>query len=162
MLGKLRNMTSVYISQNGKMLMLYRIGSKVVEPSWCGIGGHFEKEELNDATACALRELSEEINISENDLNNFQMRYVTLRLKNGEIRQTYYFFADLKPYVNVELICAEGVLKWVDYNNIIDKKMPYTAEFVLRHYLEIGKNNNHIYGGIATKNDVVFTKFEEF
>ena len=49
--GKLRNMTAIYLTQNGKMLMLYRVGSRVVSPSWCGIGGHFEKDELNDAKA---------------------------------------------------------------------------------------------------------------
>ena len=56
--GKLRNMTTIYILRDNKVLMLYRIGSRVVlTPSWCGIGGHFEKEELNDARACALREI---------------------------------------------------------------------------------------------------------
>lgn len=45
-----------------------RIGSKVVEPSWCGIGGHFEKTELNNARACVLRELYEEMKIPESAL----------------------------------------------------------------------------------------------
>ena len=63
--GKLRNMTAIYLSRNGKLLMLYRVGSRVVLPSWCGIGGHFEKDELNDAKAAMLREMSEEIGISE-------------------------------------------------------------------------------------------------
>ena len=36
---KLRNMTSIYISCGTKILLLYRIGSRVVPPSWCGIGG---------------------------------------------------------------------------------------------------------------------------
>ena len=44
--GKLRNMTSVYITRESEgekqMLLLYRIGSRVVAPSWCGIGGHCE------------------------------------------------------------------------------------------------------------------------
>lgn len=155
-------MTSVYISQNGKMLMLYRIGSKVVAPSWCGIGGHFEKDEINNAAACVLRELYEEMHIAETDLNNLKMRYITLRLKNGEIRQTYYFFAELKSDVKVKHTCSEGVPKWIAYDDIIGKKMPHTADFVLRHYLEIGKDNDYIYSGIATKNDVVFTKLEEF
>lgn len=91
--GKLRNMTSIYLSCNNKMLLLYRIGSRVVAPSWCGIGGHFEDFELNDARACVLRELDEEMNISETDLENISLRYVTLRLRKGEIFQNYYFFA---------------------------------------------------------------------
>ena len=44
---KLRNMTSIYILREDCLLLLYRVGSRVVEPSWCGVGGHFEPEELN-------------------------------------------------------------------------------------------------------------------
>ena len=56
---------------------------------------HFEKEELNDARACALRELYEETGIAEEEIENLSLRYITLRRKNDEIRQNYYFFADL-------------------------------------------------------------------
>ena len=54
--GKLRCMTSVYLSKSNKMLLLYRQGSSVVNNLWIGsAGGHFEKDELNDAGACVLR-----------------------------------------------------------------------------------------------------------
>lgn len=69
---RLRNMTAVYISRGEEMLMLYRIGSRVVEPSWVGIGGHFEPEELNDPKACMLRELEEEIELTSEDLEHLQ------------------------------------------------------------------------------------------
>lgn len=45
---RLRNMTSIYITREDRMLLLYRIGFRVVTPSWCGIGGHFEEAELNN------------------------------------------------------------------------------------------------------------------
>ena len=50
--GRLRNMTAVYITRGEEMLLLYRVGSRVVAPSYCGIGGHFEEAELN-AACCA-------------------------------------------------------------------------------------------------------------
>ncbi len=54
---KLRNMTSIYFIDENRMLFLYRMGSRVVGNSYIGsAGGHFEKEELNDAKACVLRE----------------------------------------------------------------------------------------------------------
>ena len=112
--GKLRNMVGIYIMNNDKILLLYRIGSKVVQPSWCNIGGHFESFELNDAKACALREVFEEAGVAESDLENLTLKYVTLRLKNNEIRQNYYFFADL---LNKDLqleYCDEGLLEWVE------------------------------------------------
>lgn len=160
--GQLCNLTSVYISSGQKMLMLYRIGSRVVEPSWCGIGGHFEKTELNDARACILRELYEEMEIPESALKNLSLRYITLRLKKGEIRQNYFFFADLKPGIDIELLCDEGRPEWVAYEDVLDKEMPYTAKYVLRHYLKIGKNTTSIYGGISTKAAVDFVELAEF
>ena len=56
--GKLRNMTSVYITKADKMLLLFRQGGRVVNDVWTGsAGGHFEECELNDARACVLREM---------------------------------------------------------------------------------------------------------
>ena len=63
---KLRNMTGIYLSCKGQMLLLYRQGGRVVSNQWvASAGGHFEKEELNDPEACVLRELREELNLSE-------------------------------------------------------------------------------------------------
>lgn len=62
--GKLRNMTSVYLSKGERMLLLFRQGGRVVNNVWVGsAGGHFEEYELNDARACVLRELEEELGI---------------------------------------------------------------------------------------------------
>lgn len=45
-------MTALYLISGDRMLLLYRIGSRVLKtPVWCGVGGHFEKEELSDARA---------------------------------------------------------------------------------------------------------------
>lgn len=160
--GLLRNMTSVYITSGDKILLLYRIGSRVVAPSWCGIGGHFEKNELNDARAAALRELREEIDLGEEDLDNFQLRYITLRNKNGEIRQNYYFFAELAEGVQVTYVCDEGLLEWVPLNKMQDKIMPYTAKYVLQHYHTMGRKNDLLYCGTAMENGVVFHALEDF
>lgn len=65
MTGKLRNMTSLYILKDDKVLLLYRQGSRVVNDKWVGsAGGHFEPEELNDARACVLREMKEELGLA--------------------------------------------------------------------------------------------------
>lgn len=80
MLGKLRNMTAVYLMKGDKVLLLFRQGGKVVNDVWTGsAGGHFEEFELNDAKACVLRELNEELALCENDIENLSLRYVTLR-----------------------------------------------------------------------------------
>lgn len=158
----LRNMTAIYISRAEEMLMLYRIGSRVVEPSWCGIGGHFEQEELNDPRTCMLRELEEEIGLRESALENLRLRYVTLRLKNGEIRQNYYYFADLKPEEEVNLISDEGRVEWIPYDRVLDRKMPLTAKFMLEHYMNIGRFTDGLYSGTTTESKMVFTELRDF
>ena len=134
MAEKLRNMTAVYLFREGKLLMLYRVGSRVVAPSWCGVGGHFEQAELNDPRACALR----------------------------EIRQNYYFFAGLKPGAAVRGTCDEGRLEWVPYDSVLKREMPFTAKTVLRHYLRVGCRTRCIYGSVTEAEDSAFTELAEF
>ena len=160
--GKLRNMTAIYIMDHDKMLMLYRIGSRVVAPSWCGIGGHFEKDELNDAKAAMLREMKEEIGLSEHDIENLKFKYVTLRMKNGEIRQNYYFFADLKEGSVLNAECNEGNLEWVPFDEVLKKDMPFTAKGMLEHYMSTGRFDDKFYGGITTEEGVTFIEMTEF
>ncbi|QSX07260.1 NUDIX domain-containing protein [Sedimentibacter sp. zth1] len=161
--GKLRNMTSVYISQDNKILLLYRKGGRVVNDVWVGsAGGHFEEFELNDARACMLRELKEELNLSEKMLENIKLRYVTLRRTKGEIRQNYYFFAKLNQDYKIELNSNEGIAKWFDIEEIKSLEMPYTAKYVIEHYVDIGIKDDLIYGGIANSEKVVFIELPEF
>lgn len=144
------------------MLLLYRIGSRVVEPSWCGIGGHFENDELNNPRACVLRELFEETGITENDIGSVNLKYITLRRKNNEIRQNYYYFTELH---NTEIDisrCSEGTLEWVGINRILDKEMPFTAKECLKHYLSVNKKDDKLYVGVATDSSVNFVELNEF
>ena len=86
---KLRNMTSIYITKGDEMLLLFRQCGRVVSDTWVGsAGGHFEENELNDPRACVLRELKEELGISESGIRNLLQRYVTLQRaiqKSGRI-----------------------------------------------------------------------------
>lgn len=148
--GKLRNMATVYIKSGDEMLMLYRVGSKVVEPSWCGVGGHFEDEELNDSCAAVLREMNEEIGITENDIDNLTLKYLCIRRVKSELRLNYYFFADLKCSKERIEKCSEGELKWVKTEKLNSLKMPLTAQEMIKHYLTIGKNDGAFYVGTIT------------
>lgn len=161
--GRLRNMTSIYLyDENNRILLLYRIGSKVISDSYTGTaGGHFEKEELNDAKACVLRELKEETGLTEQDISNLDLRYITLRYSKSEIRQNYYFFAKLNN-TEKEIKSIEGNLKWFALDEINDLDMPYTAKYVVKHYVGNGRFNNKLYGGLATKEGIDFIELEEF
>ena len=161
MIPKLRNMTSLYLVDDDKVLCLYRIGSKVVSNRYIGsAGGHFEKEELNDPRACILRELQEELSLTENDLDGFSLRYITHRLMGGEIRQNYYFFARLKE--DRELQSNEGQLRWVPFEEVAQLYMPVSAKHMILHYLKEGRFTDHIYAGITEETGTTFVPMAEF
>lgn len=161
--GKLRNMSSVYVVKNEKVLLLYRQGSRVVNNVWIGsAGGHFENYELNDAKACAIRELNEELGIGPDEIENIQLRYITIKRTSEEIRQNYYFFADLKDGVDENLNSNEGISKWFSFEEIYSLEMPYTARYVIEHYWATGRYTSEMYVGIVNKENVIFTNLPEF
>ena len=138
-------MTSIYLLKDDKVLLLFRKGGRVVSDVWTGsAGGHFEEFELNDAKACVLREMNEELGLCEDNIRNLSLRYVTLRRTKGEIRQNYYFFAILNEEVSDDLVSNEGELKWFSLKQLDELEMPYTARYVMNHYYSIsnlGWNN---------------------
>ncbi len=160
--GKLRNMATVFLKREGKILLLYRQGGRVVNDVWIGsAGGHFEPDELNDARVCVLRELSEELGITEDQISNLALRYVALRRVKGEIRQNYFFFADLSPNVTGELTSTEGICRWFELSELPALKLSYSAAFALAHYAREGMHTDRLYGGIATGEDMVFIEMPE-
>ena len=159
--GKLRNMTSVYLTGEKGILCLYRIGSRVANNKYIGsAGGHFEEAELNDAKACALREMQEELGLTEDDVENLKLRYITLRLKNGEIRQNYYFFGRLKTQRPLE--STEGNLHWFSYEEAGNLQMPASAKHMMLHYLKTGRFDDNLYAGITDDAGTRFVIMKEF
>ena len=161
-IGKLRNMTSVYLTYNDKVLLLFRQGSRVVNDKWIGsAGGHFEPQELNDAYACAVRVLKDELGVTEDMLADIKLRYLTIYNKPEELRQNYYFFAQLKDD-SVITTSNEGKLKWFSIEDILSLDMPFTSKKVTDHWVKEGRYTDKFYGGVATFNDMVFVEMNEF
>lgn len=159
--GKLRNMTSVYLVNDTGVLCLYRIGSRVANNKYVGsAGGHFENEELNDPRKCVLREMQEELGLTERDVEGLSLRYITHRLTGGEIRQNYYFFARMKQ--ERPLSSTEGNLRWVPYEEIPSLEMPISAKHMIMHYVEEGRYNDALYAGITEKDGTHFVEMQEF
>ena len=157
--GKLRNMASIYLRSKDKLLLLYRQGNSIVSKLWIGsAGGHFESEEVNDARKCVLRELFEELSIEESLLKNLSLRYITLRYTGEELRQNYYFFADLDASVDMKLTSTEGIPKWFSISELDKLPMPMTARFMIDHYITTGQYTDALYGGITTDNSITFSE----
>lgn len=159
--GKLRNMTSLYLVDDSGILCLYRIGSRVANQKYVGsAGGHFEPCELNDARACVLREMQEELGLTESDVEGLRLRYITHRLTGGEIRQNYYFFARLKE--ERPLTSTEGTLRWVPYGQIPALEMPVSAKHMILHYVKEGRFTDKLYAGITEEQGTHFVEMREF
>ena len=159
---RLRPMTAIYITCGEKILLLYRIGSRVVGNSYTGsAGGHIEAAEFTDPQSCVLRELQEETGLTADALNDLQLRYITMRNKAGEIRQNYYYFAALKDGFDVQH-SAEGRLEWHDMHALDGLPMPVTARQVIDHYVAVGRYDAKLYGGLTTADGPVFAVLSDF
>jgi len=158
---RLRPMTAVYLMRPGQILLLYRQGSRIADRLWVGsAGGHMEPGEIRDPRECVLRELREELGLMPDDLSGLQMRYVNIRRAKGEIRQNYYFFAELKS--DVPLSSGEGILQWFDFDEISKLDMPFSARHMLMHYVSTGIQTDKLYVGVADGEKVVFTELPDF
>lgn len=159
---RLRPMTAVYLTRGDKILLLYRIGSRVVGNSYTGAaGGHIEAAEFTDPKACVLRELQEETGLTADALGGLSLRYITMRNKAGEIRQNYYYFAELKDGFDVQN-STEGRLEWHDLTGLDALPMPVTARHVIDHYLRIGRHDDKLYGDVTTEEGSVFSEMTDF
>ena len=156
------NTTLCYLERGEEYLMLHRTKKEndLNHDKWIGVGGKFEENESPEE--CLLREVREETGLTEESLEELRLRYITLRMKNGEIRQNYYFFAGLKPGAAVRGTCDEGRLEWVPYDSVLKREMPFTAKTVLRHYLRVGCRTRCIYGSVTEAEDSAFTELAEF
>ena len=157
----LRLMTAIYLIKDNQFLLLYRQGGKVVNHVYTGsAGGHLEQEELRDPQACVLRELEEELAISREHIRDLELRYVALRSFKGEIRQNFYYFAELSEDAPPEIRSNEGVLRWVDFEEALSLEMPFCAKFAIEHYLKIGRYDHRLYGGTATQTSLKFVPMD--
>ncbi len=154
---RLRHMTAVYLCQEDRILLLYRQGGRVVNNVWVGsAGGHFEPEELNDPRACVLRELKEELGLTEEQLDSLSLRYIVLRNTETEVRQNYFFFALLKKGAEAGLVSDEGQLAWFTLDQLKDLPMPLSARQAIDHWLEQGRHTDLLYGGVTYEGKAAF------
>lgn len=158
----LRPMTAIYLTRGEEILLLYRIGSRVVGNSYTGsAGGHVEADEYRDPRACVLRELEEETGLTADALEGLTLRYITQRLKDGEVRQNYYYFAELREGFEAHN-STEGRLEWHNMSGLSGLPMPVTARHVIDHYVSTGRHTRALYGGITTFDGSVFNEMNDF
>ncbi len=73
-----------------------------------------------------------------------------------------HFFAELDSEAGDHIVSTEGISRWFTLSELCALEMPYTAKFVIEHYLKIGRSTNDIYVGVADGERVNFTKLLEY
>ena len=130
----------------------------IVIPSVISIG--FSAILLSALALFRNREMQEELGLMESDVEDLQLRYITHRLTNGEIRQNYYFFGHLREDRSLE--STEGNLSWIPFEEVPSLEMPVSAKHMILHYLREGRFTDHIYCGITEEESTSFVIMREF
>ena len=157
----LRNMTSLFFEEENGLWCLFRRGSRVANNKYVGAcGGHFEENELSSPESCVLREMEEELGLSAADVENLNLRYVTVRYMGHEIRLNYYFFARLRG--ERLLSSTEGDLRFFTWEELKDIDMPVSARHMMDHYLTVGRFDEKLYGAMTEPGGSRFVELKEF
>ena len=83
--------------------------------------------------------------------------YIAFRKTKGEIRQNYYFFADIKEHVDDNLGSNEGLCKWFPLEETGSLEMPLSAKYIMDHFRETGRRTDKTYicAAGADKGDIL-------
>lgn len=115
----MKETTLCYIQNNNKYLMLHRIkkDEDVNKGKWIGIGGRVEEGESPEE--CVLREVNEETGLT---LTSYQYRGIVIfKSDKYEDEKMHLYTAD--GYVGELTECNEGVLEWIDRDEMYNLPM---------------------------------------
>ena len=115
----MKETTLCYIQNNNKYLMLHRVkkDEDVNKGKWIGIGGRVEEDESPEE--CVLREVKEETGLT---LTSYQYRGIVIfKSDKYEDEKMHLYTAD--GYVGELTECNEGVLEWIDRDEMYNLPM---------------------------------------
>ncbi|WP_211748657.1 NUDIX domain-containing protein [Paenibacillus sp. Marseille-Q4541] len=145
---EVRQMATAFLFFNEDILMMKKSSSRITDVEfWSGLGGHMEPEELNFPKKACMREIYEESGFEENDLENLDLKYILMRVKEDEIRQQFVYFGKLKRTTFVS--SDEGELHWISQGMIKNLRLSKVVSFMLEHYFE-NPNLDHVMIGTIT------------
>ena len=142
--------SGAFLKNNDHYLLIKRSPEKEIAPNvWSCIGGHMEKEEINNPLATCLREIEEETGITKEHIFNIELKYIMIRQYKNLIRQYYIYFGetDIVKTNNTK----EGTLYWINENELLTKEYSNTFTEMLEHYIK-NKQNENIFVGVAGNN----------
>lgn len=113
----MKNTTLCYIERDGKYLMIHRVKkvNDINKNKWVGVGGKFEEKET--PFDCARREITEETGLVADSLN---YRGLVTFVSNEFGTEYMHLFHTDSFSGNLKDDCDEGVLEWIDKNEVLN------------------------------------------
>ena len=130
-----RNLAGAFLCYGDKVLLMERgLHKKLAPGMWSGIGGFIEPHEINSPMSACYREIEEETGIKAEDIDDLEMRYMTIQCSVGAIEIIYYFTGTLKRMCDL-IDTDEGTLHWVNKKDACDLPMSVPIESVMKQWL---------------------------
>ena len=124
--------TLCYIEKDNKYLMLHRVKKKedINKGKWIGVGGHFEKMESPDD--CLIREVKEETGLN---LTSYRARGIITFIYGSDIVEYMHLYT-ADGFEGSLIECNEGVLKWIDKEDVFNLELWEGDRIFLKFLLE--------------------------
>ncbi|SDW23751.1 NUDIX domain-containing protein [Paenibacillus sp. CF384] len=149
---ELRQMATVFLFYDNHVLIMKKTSSRLYQHEfYSGLGGHLEPSELNDPKSACFREVQEESGIPEQNIHDLKLRYVLLRVKDGEIRQQFVYFGRTSDRQCVP--SEEGELLWVEEAELLKLRTSQIIHFMLQHYFAHRQSEEVMVGTIALNDE---------
>lgn len=146
----LRQMSVAFLFHEDKLLLMEKPkNNSFLSGMIVPIGGHLEKDEINNPRDACLREVEEETGLTIDDLTGLELKYIVLRIKETEVRLQYVYFSDVKCMDVRE--SEEGKLCWIEIKLADELNVTATTKYILEHY-SYNKSSSDIY--VGTMNSV--------
>ncbi|MDW5299378.1 MAG: NUDIX domain-containing protein [Sedimentibacter sp.] len=143
-----RNVATAFLMNGNDFLLMERAKENDLMPSfWYGVGGHLEQDELNNPRAACLREIYEETGLTENSIENLQLKYVLLRRSKNETVINYVYFGHSKTRDVVEN--DEGTLHWIAKEEVLKYRFIDALKLALKHYFENSNSLDEVLVGVV-------------
>ena len=114
----MRNTTLCYLQRGDEVLMLHRVKKAVDENAgkWIGVGGGFEEGESPED--CLLREVYEETGLR---LSSWRFRGIVTFVSDAWGTEYMHLFTADGWEGTLKSDCDEGVLAWIDRDELLTK-----------------------------------------
>ncbi|MFA9424237.1 MAG: NUDIX domain-containing protein [Sedimentibacter sp.] len=147
---KFRNVATAFLMNDDDFLLMERAKDNDLMPNfWYGVGGHLEREELNNPREACLREICEETGLQEKDIADLSLKYVLMRRNGNETVLNYVYFG----YSKLRQVVAndEGTLHWIPKEEVLKYNFVDALTLTLKHYLESKVGLNDVLVGVVKK-----------